>query len=139
MDIGSGFVQNNIALIITAIMSGCMLLWAMISGRVGKEINTVVAVQMINYKDAMVLDVREESEYRKGHIAGSKHIPADRVEERVAELEKFKSNPVVVVDREGISSGKPGAVLRKNGFAHVHNLFGGFEAWQRANLPVVKK
>ena len=55
------FVQNNIALIMIAVVSGGILLWELLLRRSGSEVGTLVAVQLINYKDALVLDVRESS------------------------------------------------------------------------------
>jgi rhodanese-related sulfurtransferase len=134
------FLQNNIALIAAALMSGGMLLWPLLFRRSGAEVDTLVAVQLINYKDALVLDVREGSEYSSGHVPNSKHIPADKLEERLHELEKFKSKPIILIHRSGVNaSGKAGPLLRSHGFEHVHDLEGGFDAWQKANLPIVKK
>jgi rhodanese-related sulfurtransferase len=137
----SVFVQNNLAMIMAATVSGGMLLWSFLSSsRSGSEVDTLVAVQLINYKDALVLDVREGSEYEGGHIVNSKHIPADKLEDRIQELEKFKSIPIVIIHRSGANStGKAGSILSKNGFTHVHNLAGGIDTWQKANLPIVKK
>ena len=133
------FLQNNIMLVVAALLSGGMLLWPLLR-RSGNDIDTLVAVQLINYKDALVLDVREGSEYNAGHVPNSKHIPADKLEERLQELEKFKSKPVILIHRSGVNaSGKAGSLLRSHGFAHVHNLEGGFDAWRQANLPIVKK
>ena len=133
------FLQNNIMLVVAALMSGGMLLWPLLR-RSGSEIDTLVAVQLINYKDALVLDVREGSEYNAGHVPNSKHIPADKLEERLHELEKFKSKPVILIHRSGVNvTGKAGSILLKKEFAHVHNLQGGIDAWRQANLPIVKK
>ncbi|MEK7843404.1 MAG: rhodanese-like domain-containing protein, partial [Pseudomonadota bacterium] len=108
--------------------------------RSGNEVDTLVAVQLINYKDALVLDVREGSEYDAGHIVNSKHIPADKLEDRIQELEKFKSKPIVLIHRSGVhATGKAGSILLKHGFVHVHNLAGGIDTWQKANLPIVQK
>jgi hypothetical protein len=62
------FLQNNIALIVAALVSGGMLLWPMVTRRSSGEVDTLVAVQMINYKDGLALDVREGSEYEAGHL-----------------------------------------------------------------------
>ncbi|MGH8763986.1 MAG: rhodanese-like domain-containing protein [Nitrosospira sp.] len=133
------FLQNNITLIVAALLSGGMLIWPLFR-RSGHEVDTLVAVQLINYKDALVLDVREGSEYESGHVPNSKHVPADKLEERLHELEKFKSKPIVLIHRSGVNStGKAGSILRKQGFEHVHNLEGGIDAWRQANLPIVKK
>lgn len=123
-----------------ALVSGGMLLWPLLRRSSGKEVDTLVAVQLINYKDAVVLDVREGSEYNAGHLPNSRHIPADKLEQRLQELEKFKDKPILLIHRTGVNtSGKAGALLRSNGFAHVHNLAGGIETWRQANLPIVKK
>jgi rhodanese-related sulfurtransferase len=133
------FFQNNITLIVAAVASGGLLLWQLLR-RPRHEIGTMVAVQLINYKDGLVLDVREGSEYASGHIPNSKHIPGDKLEERLHELEKFKDRPIVVIHRSGVNTtGKAGALLRSHGFAHVHDLGGGIDVWRQANLPIVKK
>ena len=133
------FLQNNIALIVAAVASGGLLLWQLLR-RPRHEIGTMVAVQLINYKDGLVLDVREGSEYDSGHIPNSKHIPADKLEERLHELEKFKEKPIVLIHRSGVNTtGKAGSILRSHGFAHVHDLGGGIDAWRQAHLPIVKK
>lgn len=132
------FLQNNITLIIAALASGGMLLWPLLR-RSGKEVDTMVAVQLINYKDALVLDVREASEYESGHIPNSRHIPGDKLEQRLQELEKFKDKPIILIHRSGVSStGKAGALLRNNGFSQVRTLAGGIDVWRQANLPIVK-
>lgn len=128
-------------MILSAVISGGMLLWSILSSSgSGKEVGTLVAVQLINYKDALVLDVREGSEYDAGHIPDSKHIPGDKLEDRIQELEKYKGKPVLLIHRSGVNStGKAGSILSKHGFAHVHSLAGGIDTWQKANLPIVKK
>ena len=59
--------------------------------------------------------------------------------QRVAELEKLKSRPVIAYCRSGSRSGGAGSILKKNGFETVYNLGGGIMAWQNANLPLNKK
>lgn len=133
------FVQNNIVLIMIVVVSGSFLLWELLSRSSGKEVGTLIAVQLINYKNALVLDVREESEYDAGHIANSKHIPADKIKDRMQELEKFKDKPIVVIYKSGVRSGAASSILHAHGFPHVHNLAGGIDTWTQANLPIVKK
>ncbi|SFP78479.1 Rhodanese-related sulfurtransferase [Nitrosomonas cryotolerans] len=130
---------ENLLFVVAALMSGGMLLWSTISGRSAKEIDTRTAIQLINYKDALVLDVRDDSEYADGHLPNSKHIPTEKIAERWHELEKFKDKPIVVIFRSGVRSGHASSVLFKNGFVQVHNLMGGIDAWRRANLPIVKR
>ncbi len=130
---------ENILFIIAALVSGVMLLWPLLVRQSVKEIDTREAIQLINYQDALVLDVRDDSEYAEGHLPNSKHIPTEKIEERWHELEKFKDIPIVVIYRSGIRSHHASSVLHKNGFAQVRNLMGGIDTWRRASLPIVKR
>tara|TARA_Y100001934_G_C12377873_1_gene790322 strand:+ start:198 stop:605 length:408 start_codon:yes stop_codon:yes gene_type:complete len=133
------FVQNNILLVIIFVASGVLLIWELFSRSSGKEIGTLLAVQLINYKDAVVLDVREESEYKSGHIPNSLHLPADEIKDRMGELEKFKDRPIVVIYKSGVRSGAASTILHKNGFSLIHILAGGIDTWKNEDLPIVKK
>ncbi|MFZ1852947.1 MAG: rhodanese-like domain-containing protein [Nitrosomonas sp.] len=130
---------ENLVFVITATVSGLMLLWSLISQRGIKEIDTRIAVQLINYENALIVDVRDDSEYASGHLPNSKHIPTERMEERWSELEKYKDKPIVVIYRGGVRSTNASSILKKNGFSKIFNLIGGIDAWKRANLPIVKR
>jgi rhodanese-related sulfurtransferase len=130
---------ENLIFLITAIVSGLILLWTLVAQRGVKEIDTRVAVQLINYENAVIVDVRDDSEYANGHLPNSKHIPAEKMEERWSELEKYKDKPIVMIYRGGVRSSSASALLKKNGFLQIFNLMGGIDAWKRANLPIVKR
>ncbi len=133
------FVVNNILLIAVAFVSGAMLLWPVVRrGAGGPWVDTLHATQMINREDALVLDVREAAEYAKGHILGAKNVPLGDLGRKLAELERYKARPVILCCESGSRSGGAIAVLRQRGFDKVHNLAGGFGAWQQAGLPVEK-
>ena len=133
------FVKNNIMLFAVAFVSGAMLLWPYVrrsSG--GPWVSTLEATQMINREDALVLDVREPTEFDAGHLLGAKNMPAGSIEARAGELDKLKAKPVIVICTDGSRSSKAAVVLRERGFAKVVNLAGGYPAWKTAGLPVVK-
>lgn len=134
------FVINNILPIFIALFSGSMLLWSLLGSRIRgiKEADCVAALQLINHKNALVLDVREQNEYDAGHVLNSTVIPLGKLNERIGELEKFKDRPILLVCNTGNRSGTACAVLGKQGFAQAYNLAGGIAAWQKANLPLVK-
>ncbi len=134
------FVSNNILPIFIAVFSGIMLLWSFFGNRFRgvKEVDSAAAVQFINHKNAVVLDVREQSEYDAGHILNSKLIPLGKLKERMGELEKYKNQPIVVVCRSGNRSGTACFLLGKQDFAQAYNLAGGVQAWQKNNLPLEK-
>ena len=134
------FVIHNFLAISMAVLSGSMLLWSLFGNRFRgiEEVDTAGALQLINHKNAIVLDVREPGEYDTGHVLNAKLIPLGKLKERMGELEKFRDKPIVVVCRSGNRSGTASFLLGKQGFAQVYNLAGGVQAWQKNNLPLVK-
>ena len=134
------FLQNNYLLVGLALVSGMMLLWPFISRLLGgaKQVDTLEAVQKINHDDALVIDVREPAEVAQGKIARAKLIPLGELKNRIGELEKHKSKPIIMVCRSGSRSAGACGMLSKQGFSEVYNLAGGMIAWQQSNLPVEK-
>jgi len=104
-----------------------------------KAVDAVQATQLSNRENALFLDIREDSEYRDGHIPESIHIPIRQLPERIAELNRHKDCPVIAYCRSGSRSNGAGRVLKKHGFENVYNLSGGIAAWQKASLPLSKK
>ena len=98
------------------------------------DVATVKALQ--GRDDVVILDVREQSEYDAGHIAGVKLIPLGTVANRLNEIPKDK--PVIVTCHSGNRSGQATEYLRSQGYTNVHNMTGGISAWQQAGYPVEK-
>ncbi|WNO60389.1 rhodanese-like domain-containing protein [Rheinheimera sp. MMS21-TC3] len=93
----------------------------------------------VNRHDAVVLDIRAEADYAKGHITDAKHLTAaDIAAQKLAGLEKKKDVPIIVVCQAGMSAQKVAANLAKQGFSKVSVLQGGMSSWTSANLPIVK-
>ena len=134
------YLQNNIWMVTIAVTSGLMLLWSFFGNRVRgvKEVNVVEAIELINHKNALVLDVREDSEFKNGHILHAKWIPLGSLGGRTGELEKYREQPIVVVCRSGNRSASACATLGKLGFTQAYNLAGGVVGWQKSNLPLEK-
>ena len=130
----------NMVLLGVVIASGTMLIWPLVSRllRQTKEVGTMEAVQLINRRDAVVLDVRETGDFEAGHIANARHIPEAQVNERIRELEKFKARPIIVSCRTGTRAPTIAGVLRKRGFQEAVALRGGIAAWQQSGMPLPK-
>ncbi|AEJ38335.1 SirA family protein [Sulfobacillus acidophilus TPY] len=76
---------------------------------------------------AVIVDVREASEYRAGHIPRAKHISLGQLVHRLKEVPKDKT--VVVVCRSGSRSSKAAELLAEAGFRNVFNMSGGMQKW----------
>jgi len=134
------YLQNNIWMVTIALTSGLMLLWSFFGNRVRgiNQVNSVEALELINHKNAMILDVREDAEFKSGHLLNAKWIPLGKLSERIGELERYREKPIVVVCRSGNRSSSACATLAKQGFTQAYNLAGGVMAWQKSSLPLEK-
>lgn len=135
------FLQKNYLLVLVCVASGAMLVWPSL-GRFftggASEIGAHEAVQLINRREAVVLDVRDEAEYTTAHIPNARHIPDKELKTRLKELDKFKNRPIVVSCKGGMRATGTISLLRKSGFNEVFALRGGIAAWQQASMPVEK-
>jgi NADPH-dependent 2,4-dienoyl-CoA reductase/sulfur reductase-like enzyme/rhodanese-related sulfurtransferase len=73
---------------------------------------------------AQLVDVRTTSEFERGHLPGSIHIPVDELRERVTQLDSTK--PVVIYCQVGQRGHVATQVLRQHGFQQVFNMKGGY-------------
>lgn len=103
-----------------------------------KTVEPLDAIQLMNHRDAVVLDTREPKELDEGSIINSVHIPLGQLSSNLGKLEAYKSRPVIASCRSGSRSGVACSTLVKNGFEEVYNLRGGILAWKNANLPLEK-
>ena len=96
---------------------------------------------------AIVIDVREPSEFETGHIPGSINIPRGVLEFQVdahpavANVSdpalSHKERPIVVVCRTGGRAALAALSLQRLGFADVRSIAGGVMAWGESGLPLV--
>ena len=80
-----------------------------------------------------VVDVRNASEWARGHLPGAVHIPLGYLAERCRSL---PAQPIVVQCQSGARSAIAASLLERLGLSDVSNLTGGFIAWASAGLPV---
>ena len=121
-------------------VSGGFLLWPELRKLAGgsNELNTLQTIQLMNQKNAVVLDVREKQDYAGGHIPNAKHIPLHELQTRLKELERFKARPIIVSCRTGTRAQTACRLLSKHAFQQVYQLKGGVAAWKQASLPLEK-
>jgi rhodanese-related sulfurtransferase len=83
-----------------------------------------------------VLDVREESEFRGGHLPGAINIPVKRLPERAAKLKHDK--PYAVICQSGSRSRSATDYLVDQGFEGAVSVTGGTGAWARSGRPIIR-
>ena len=96
------------------------------------------AAKMFSEQKAIIVDVREDDEWKAQHIAGAIHIPLAQVETRLNELTQYKDSTVIMQCRSGKRSAKAAGTLQAAGFTKVYNLDGGIIAWDKNGLATTK-
>ncbi len=132
------FVGNHWPLFVALVGVSAMLAWNLAMGDKG-SVDPAGATELINHKDAAVIDVRPAADFAKGHIINAQNVPMNGFKNQVGALQRHKDGPLVVACRSGSQSSMACDMLRKAGFAEVYNLRGGVMAWQNANLPLTRK
>ena len=82
----------------------------------------------------VLLDVREDDEWQRGHAPGAQHIPMGDVPARMAEIDTEAR--LFVVCHAGGRSQRVAQYLARNGFEPL-NVSGGMLSWVEAGRPVV--
>ncbi len=134
------FLRDNWPLLLVMLASGVMWLWLTLRPRLSsiREIGALEATQLINRRDALMLDLREPKEYEGGRVPNAMHLPQSQLASRAGELEKLTARPVIAYCERGQRSRTAAAALKRLGFAEVYTLRGGLRAWSEAGLPVEK-
>lgn len=105
----------------------------LLSKLLGKGVSATEAHDLVT-KGALLLDVRERSEWNAGRAPFARHVPLGQLQARLGEVPRDRK--VVVVCRSGNRSAHATALLQRAGIDAV-NLSGGMHAWSGAGLPVV--
>lgn len=102
-------------------------------------VSTDELTKMVNRDNAVVLDVRDETSYKSGHIVDSLWFSTQNLEKSIKSLKKHKSKPCVLVDADGKSVGSVISQCKEQGFERVVGLQGGIAAWKDAGMPLITK
>ncbi|WLF83744.1 rhodanese-like domain-containing protein [Moraxella sp. ZY210820] len=108
--------------------------WFMEMQRSGRKISSHSLGVLMKSKNAMVIDLRDNKDFRDGHISGSRNIPYSQLSKHIDEL-KTAERPLVFVCNLGHVAG---SALAQVGYADSYRLDGGITQWKADGLPLVK-
>ena len=103
----------------------------------GPSLSPQKAINMVNAEQGVFLDLRDAADYKKGHIVDAVHIPSGKLAERMAELEKYRNKPIILVCKMGQQASAAGKQLKGNNFEQVYKMTGGMMEWSNLQLPTV--
>lgn len=84
--------------------------------------------------DALIIDVRNDDEWNRGHIPNAVLIPLPTLHQRLDEIPRDRA--VILQCQRGSRSAVAAATLDAFGYDDVHELKGGMSAWESAGHPV---
>ena len=87
-------------------------------------------------KDALIVDVREESEFAQSHAKGSIHIGKGILERDIEKHVPDTDRLLVLYCGGGYRSALAAQRLQQMGYTNVFSLQGGFRAWNAADKEV---
>ena len=97
------FITNHPMLVLALVAILVLLIGGELRQRLSgvSEVGPVEATRMLNHDNAVMIDMREDKDYREGHIINAIHIPLSDFGRRSAELDRYKDRPVIAYCRSG--------------------------------------
>jgi sulfur-carrier protein adenylyltransferase/sulfurtransferase len=84
--------------------------------------------------DAVLVDVREASEWEQGHIPGAIHISKSYLEQDIEAAVPDRDRPVVLYCAGGVRSLFAAQTLREMGYTDLTSMKSGFQGWKTKGL-----
>jgi len=106
------------------------------SRRTTPEIGVDELDQLIEGRKVRVLDVREDWEFRRGHVPGAVSLPLGRLTARAVGLRR--DMPYAVICESGNRSLAAKDYLLGQGFEGAVSVKGGTSAWARTKRPLAR-
>ena len=140
------FFFENILLISIAFVSGGLLIWPLLTKNIGvKRLGTAEATTMLNRKNGILIDLREDDDLSGGIIPQAERIPSSILLKQRGGFDKYRkkfqdkknqNKPIILMGNKASAVSVIGKLLKDNGFEEVFCLDGGIESWIEAGLPV---
>ncbi len=84
-----------------------------------------------------LLDVREQDEYARGHLAGARSLGKGIIERDIETAIPDPDAPIVLYCGGGYRSALAADALGQMGYTNVRSMWGGWRGWTAAGYPVV--
>lgn len=104
-----------------------------------KEEDVQATKKKLDSGEQMILiDVREESEWARGHIPNAVHLGKGVIERDIEKAIPEKGASVVLYCGGGFRSALAADNLQKMGYTNVISMDGGWREWTQAGFPTIK-
>lgn len=104
-----------------------------------KETNVPDMKRRMDAGEKMLLvDVREDHEWAKGHLPGAVHIGRGIIERDIESKVPDTKTKIVLYCGGGFRSALVADNLQKMGYSNVESMDGGWRGWTEADLPTTR-
>lgn len=106
-------------------------------GKPTEHLGTLSAVMLkekLDRDEVILVDVREEHEWKKEHIKGAERIYVGHLKEKASSLPRDK--PIATTCGWGGRGSLGASILKNLGFNEVYNVLGGIRAWKNLGYPI---
>lgn len=86
----------------------------------------------------LLVDVREDNEWAKGHLPGAVHLGKGIIERDIEQRVPDTSAKVILYCGGGFRSALAAENLQRMGYTNVESMDGGWKGWVEAGLPTAK-
>jgi phage shock protein E len=100
-----------------------------------KEISPAEARAESERGDAILIDVREESDWKEGHAKGARHLTRGEIELEIEDAVPDVNHPIICYCGGGSRSALVAESLQRMGYKDVRSISGGFRQWKGTGLP----
>jgi rhodanese-related sulfurtransferase len=104
-----------------------------------RETNVQEVKKRLDTQESFTLvDVREDSEWVKGHLPAAIHLGKGIIERDIENAIPAKTTPIVLYCGGGYRSALAADSLQKMGYTNVTSMDGGWRGWTDAGFPTAK-
>ena len=86
----------------------------------------------------IIVDVREDNEWARGHIPGAVHLGKGVIERDIEKAIPDKETPLVLYCGGGFRSALAADNIQKMGYRNVTSMDGGWRGWTESGFPTIK-
>jgi len=104
-----------------------------------KETNVADVKRRLDAGEKILLvDVREESEWGRGHLPGAVHLGKGIIERDIEQRVPDTNTKLILYCGGGFRSALSADNLQKMGYSNVESMDGGWKGWLEAGFPTQK-
>ena len=101
-----------------------------------REVGVAEARRKLEKNEALLIDVREDSEWEAGHARGAIHLGKGIIERDIEQQVPDKTASIILYCGGGFRSALSADTLQTMGYTNVISMAGGWRAWQAEGAPV---